>query len=161
MPYPEWKEKFQERRQESNALSIKAHRGLSGWFVEELGQPKLQHWLDLRCVLVRRFSESLFRHNRYFSGQNPHIERVWGVCSKGSPLIGFLEPVFDPMPRVLVIRPCLMWRDGLFDLTYVKGAGKALMEKPWNGRVPVALPTWQTIPIYRTKVVCIPSRYWF
>ena len=60
--------------------------------MEELGRSELQHWLDLRCLLWPDDSTShLSDITRYFSDQNPHIERVWGVRLEGSPVMGFLE----------------------------------------------------------------------
>ena len=82
------------------------------------------------CYVPRRFSESFFNITPYFSGQNPRIERVWGVRSKGSPVIGFLEFSLrsyaegtsdSPVPYVegWFVRPDARG----------KGAGKALVEK--------------------------------
>ena len=99
--------------------------------MEELGQPKLQHWLDLRCVLWSDDSASHFSDiTRYFSGQNPHIERVWGVRSKGSPVIGFLEPSLRSYAEGASDSP-VPYVEGWFVRSDArgKGAGKALMEK--------------------------------
>ena len=60
--------------------------------MEELDQSELQHWLDLRCLLWPGGSgDHLNEIQQYFCGQNPHIEGVWGVRSKGIPVMGFLE----------------------------------------------------------------------
>jgi len=99
--------------------------------VEELGQSKLQHWLDLRCVLWPDDSASHFSGiTRYFSGQNPHIERVWGVCSKGSTVIGFLELSLRSYAEGTGDSPA-PYVEGWFVRSDAlgKGAGKALMEK--------------------------------
>ena len=99
--------------------------------MEELGQPKLQHWHDLRCVLWPDDSASHFSDiTRYFSGQNPHIERVWGVRSKSSPVIGFLELSLRSYAEG-TSDSAVPYVEGWFVRSDArgKGAGKALMEK--------------------------------
>ena len=96
-----------------------------------MGQSELQHWLDLRCALWPDNSASHFSDiTRYFSGQNPRIERVWGLRSKGSPVIGFLEPSLRSYAEGTSDSP-VPYVEGWFVRSDArgKGAGKALMEK--------------------------------
>ncbi len=97
----------------------------------ELGQSELQHWLDLRCLLWPDDSTShLSDITRYFNGQNPHIERVWGVRLEGSPVMGFLELSLRSYAEGTGDSP-VPYVEGWFVRTDTrgKGAGKALMEK--------------------------------
>ena len=104
---------------------------MNGWIVEELDQSELQHWLDLRCLLWPDDSASHSSDiTRYFSGQNEHIERVWGVRSGGSSLIGFLELSLRSYAEGTGDSP-VPYVEGWFVRADArgKGAGKALMEK--------------------------------
>ena len=104
---------------------------MNGWIVEELDQSELQHWLDLRCLLWPDDSASHSSDiTRYFSGQNAHIERVWGVRSGGSSLIGVLELSLRSYAEGTGDSP-VPYVEGWFVRADArgKGAGKALMEK--------------------------------
>ena len=99
--------------------------------MEELGRSELQHWLDLRCLLWPDDSTShLSDITRYFNGQNPHIERVWGVRLEGSPVMGFLELSLRSYAEGTGDSP-VPYVEGWFVRADArgKGAGKALMEK--------------------------------
>ena len=97
----------------------------------ELGRSELQHWLDLRCLLWPDDSTShLSDITRYFNGQNPHIERVWGVRVEGSPVMGFLELSLRSYAEGTGDSP-VPYVEGWFVRADArgKGAGKALIEK--------------------------------
>ena len=97
----------------------------------ELGRSELQHWLDLRCLLWPDDSTShLSDITRYFNGQNPHIERVWGVRLEGSPVMGFLELSLRSYAEGTGDSP-VPYVEGWFVRADArgKGAGKALIEK--------------------------------
>ena len=97
----------------------------------ELGRSELQHWLDLRCLLWPDDSTShLSDITRYFNGQNPHIERVWGVHLEGSPVMGFLELSLRSYAEGTGDSP-VPYVEGWFVRADArgKGAGKALIEK--------------------------------
>lgn len=99
--------------------------------MEELGRSELQHWLDLRCLLWPDDSTShLSDITRYFNGQNPHIERVWGVRLEGSPVMGFLELSLRSYAEGTGDSP-VPYVEGWFVRADArgKGAGKALIEK--------------------------------
>ena len=97
----------------------------------ELGRSELQHWLDLRCLLWPDDSTShLSDITRYFNGQNPHIERVWGVRLEGSPVMGFLELSLRSYAEGTGDSP-VPYVEGWFVRADArgKGAGQALIEK--------------------------------
>ena len=99
--------------------------------MEEVGRSELQHWLDLRCLLWPDDSTShLSDITRYFNGQNPHIERVWGVRLEGSPVMGFLELSLRSYAEGTGDSP-VPYVEGWFVRADAreKGAGKALIEK--------------------------------
>ena len=99
--------------------------------MEELGRSELQHWLDLRCLLWPDDSTShLSDITRYFSGQNPHIERVWGVRLEGGPVLGFLELSLRSYAEGTGDSP-VPYVEGWFVRADArgKGASKALIEK--------------------------------
>jgi len=103
---------------------------LSRWLVDELNQSELQHWLDLRCLLWPGDSgDHLNEIQQYFCGQNPHIERVWGVRSKGIPVVGFLELSLRSYAEGTSDSP-VPYVEGWFVQADARGrgAGKALME---------------------------------